>query len=182
MPSGGELGLRTGEYWAYRQGTVHPLQRALILNPGHFYEDGIRVRLVDDPGVTEVWTNRAKLPCKWADVEDYLLEHPHVPREYPAAPEPHERDSAAYRMAFAANELRSIIHDEIANALGVKKVAYTRHEAAIATGVSVTMIDAAVRRNDLAARYAGSKPLFTADELHRWVSSLPEAPWRMTYR
>lgn len=182
MPAGGELGIKAGEYWAYRQGTTHPLQRALIRRPGHFYEDGIRVRLVDDPAVTELWTNRAKLPCRWADVDEYLLSHPDVPRDYPEPPGPGDWDAGAYRMAFTANELRSIIHDELANALGVKKVAYTRQEAAIATGVSLTMIDAAVHRNDLVARYAGSKPLFTAEELHRWVSSLPEAPWRMTYR
>ena len=81
MPAGGELGIRAGEYWAYRQGTTHPLQRALVLKPGHFYEDSIRIRLIDDPTVAELWTYRAKLPGKWADVDGYLLAHPDVPRE-----------------------------------------------------------------------------------------------------
>lgn len=157
--------------------------RALILNPGFHYESGIRIRLVDDPGVVELWTSRAKLPCKWAELEVYLQEHPDVPREYPPAPEPTTQpDADARQMAFTANELRSIIHDEIVNALGVRKIAYTLKEAAIATGISTTLIRAAVKRNYLTASYIGTKPVFTAEELHRWVSSLPEAPWRVTYR
>lgn len=115
---GEELGIKTGEYWAYRPGTTHPPQRALILNPGFHYDAGIRIRLVDDSAVTELWTTRAKLPCKWAEVELYLQEHPDVPRNYPPAPEPSEQpDPSDYRMAFTANELRLIIHDEVTNAL-----------------------------------------------------------------
>lgn len=175
--------MRTGEFWAYRQGTTHPLQRALILNPGFHADAGVRVRLVDDPAITELWTARTNLPCLWASVELYLQEHPDVPRLYPPTPEPDEQpDAGAYRMAFTANELRAIIHDEIQHALGVKKIAYTMREAATATGVSATLIRAAVRRGDLTSNYAGAKPLFTPEELSRWVNSLPEAPWRITYR
>ncbi|MBN8423246.1 hypothetical protein JF531_01775 [Microbacterium esteraromaticum] len=182
MPFGGELGIRSGEIWAYRQRTTHPLQRAFILNPGHSYDASIRIRLIDNRDVAELWTARAKLPCKWAYVEDYLLKHPDVPREYPPPSEPEDRDMASYRMSFSANELRAVIHDEVSKALGVQKIAYTRTEEAIATGVSVSMIDTAVKRNELIANYAGTKPLFLADELRRWVSTLPEDPWRIIYR
>jgi excisionase family DNA binding protein len=113
-------------------------------------------------------------------VELYLQEHPDVPREYPPAPEPPEPTDIT--LAFTANELRAIIHDEVTNALGVHKIAYTLKEAAIATGVSTTMIRAAVRRNDLTANYAGTKQIFTREDLKRWVKDLPEAPWRVTYR
>lgn len=85
-------------------------------------------------------------------------------------------------MAFTANELQSIIHDEVTNALGAQKVAYTLQEAAIATGVSTTLIRAAVRRNDLVANYAGAKPLFTPEALKAWIDSLPPEPWKITYR
>lgn len=180
---GGELGIQTGEYWAFRPGATLPLQRALILNPGVRYESSIRIRLIDDPAVVELWTTRAKLPCKWNDLETYLEAHPDVPRGYPQAPEPPELpDPGAVRMAFTANELRSIIHDELALALGVQKVSYTLREAAIATGVSVSMLQAAVKTNRLVANYAGSKPLFTLNALRDWVESLPEEPWKITYR
>jgi len=183
MPMGGELGIRTGERWAYRPGTTHPLQQALILSPGQHYNADIRIRLLDDPAVTEIWTTRAKLPCKWAEVEIYLRDHPDVPRGYPPTPEPPDLpDAADQQMAFTANELRAIIHDEVVNAFGAQKIAYTMREAAIATGISTTLIRAAVRNNYLTANYAGSKPLFTPAELQRWVESLPEQPWRITYR
>lgn len=182
MPQGGELGIKTGEYWAFRRGTSHPLQRALILNPGFHYDAYIRIRLIDDPVVPEIWARRAQLPCKWAEVELYLRDHPDVPRYMPTPEPPEQPDPGAYRMAFTANELRAIIHDEIHNALGVKKIAYTMREAATATGVSPTLIRAAVRRGDLTANYAGAKPLFAPEELSRWVNALPEQPWRITYR
>lgn len=180
---GGELGIQTGEYWAFRPGTTRPLERALILNPGLHYESNIRIRLVDDPAVAELWTTRAKLPCKWSRLEVYLAEHPDVPRGYPKPPEPAEKpDPGAVRMAFTANELRRIIHDEVELAFGAQKIAYTLQEAATATGVSTTMIRAAVRRHDLLASYAGTKPLFSPDALRAWVESLPSEPWNITYR
>ncbi|MBT2484641.1 MULTISPECIES: hypothetical protein [unclassified Microbacterium] len=183
MPIGGELGIQTGEYWAFRPGTALPLQRALILNPGLHYEASIRIRLIDDPAVVELWTTRAKLPCKWVDLEEYLRSHPDVPRGYPQTPEPPAQpDPGAVRLAFTANELRSIVHDEVIHALGSRKVAYTLKEAAIATGVSVSMIQAAVKMNRLVAHYAGTKPLFTPDALRAWVDSLPDEPWKITYR
>lgn len=180
---GGELGIQTGEHWAFRAGTALPLQRALILNPGLYYEASIRIRLIDDPAVVELWTTRAKLPCKWKDLDEYLETHPDVPRGYPQTPEPPEQpDPGAVRMAFTANELRSIIHDELVNALGSQKIAYTLREAAIATGVSVTTIAAAVKMNRLVANYVGTKPLFTPEALKAWVETLPDEPWKVTYR
>lgn len=183
MPMGGELGIQTGEHWAFRAGTALPLQRALILNPGLYYEASIRIRLIDDPAVVELWTTRATLPCKWRELDDYLETHPDVPRGYPQTPAPLEQpDPGAVRIAFTANELRSIIHDEVVNALGSKKIAYTLREAAIATGVSVSTIAAAVKMNRLVANYAGTKPLFTPEALKAWVGSLPDEPWKVTYR
>lgn len=183
MAVGREHGIRTGEYWAYRPGTTRPLERVLILNPGLHYDASIRVRLVDDPTVVELWTSRAKLPCKWSELDDYLLAHPDVPRGHPEPPEPSEQpDAAAVRMAFTANELRAIVHDEVANAFGVAKVAYNMQEAATATGVSTSVIRAAVRRHDLVPNYAGRTPLFTPEELRAWVERLPERPWKITYR
>lgn len=183
MPIGREHGIRTGEYWAFRPGTTRPLERALILNPGLHYDANIRIRLVDDPAVVERWSTRAKLPCKWSDLEDYLQAHPDVPRGHPEPPEPSEQpDPGAVRMAFTANELRAIIHDEVVNAIGAQKVAYSLGEAATAAGVSTSAIRAAVKRHDLVAVYVGTKPLFTPESLRAWVDRLPEDPWKITYR
>lgn len=174
MPAGGELGIKTGEYWAYRQGTTHTLQRALILNPGTHYDSNIRIRLVDDAAVTELWTRRAKLPCKWAEVELYLLAHPDVPQSYAQTPGPPDPVDP---IAFSANELRAIIHDEVTNALRAEKISYTYQQAATALGISTTVLRGAVKRHYLIPRYVGHKALFTPDELRQWVESLPDEPW-----
>lgn len=176
MPTGGELGIKTGEYWAYRQGVTHPLQRALILNPGQHSAADVRIRLVDDHAVTELWSTRQKLVCKWSSVEIYLLDHPDVPQTYGPTPAPTPPPEGT-ALAFNANELRAIIHDEIVKALGVAKVAYTYQEAAIATGLSTTALRIAVRGYRLVPHYWGKKALFSAEELRRFVAALPEDPW-----
>lgn len=171
VPAGGELGIRKGEYWAFRPGTTRPWIRALILDPGARYESSIRIRL-DDQDVTELWTRRAKLPCRWADLDRYLIDHPEERRDRAAIPEP--RDDGA--SAINAQELRSLIHDEVAAALGVKKLAYTYAEAAVAVGYSPGVLREAVRRNELLPSFANTKPVFTEEELRRWLRSLPTEP------
>lgn len=56
------------------------------------------------------------------------------------------------------------------------KLAYNLEEAAQATGYSVTTFRTAIRRHDLLARYANSKPIILADELQDWLRSLPTEP------
>lgn len=56
------------------------------------------------------------------------------------------------------------------------KLAYNLKEAAAATGYSVDTLRIAIRRNDLVARYANSRPIILADELLDWLRSLPTEP------
>lgn len=53
------------------------------------------------------------------------------------------------------------------------KFSYSYDEAAEATGYSRRVIQDAVAKNDLLARYANSKPVIEASELERWLQSLP---------
>ncbi|WP_314503870.1 helix-turn-helix domain-containing protein [uncultured Microbacterium sp.] len=77
--------------------------------------------------------------------------------------------------------IRRVIREEVANHFAFMepaKLAYTVDEAARATGLGVAFIRAQIRNNYMAARYAGSRPiiLIPADELKRWVESLPDDP------
>lgn len=56
------------------------------------------------------------------------------------------------------------------------KLAYNLVEAAAATGYSVSTLRIAIRRFDLVASYANSKPVILADELRDWLKSLPTEP------
>lgn len=56
------------------------------------------------------------------------------------------------------------------------KLAYSLQEAAAATGYSARTLSIAIRRHDLLARYANSKPIILADELQDWLRSLPTEP------
>jgi hypothetical protein len=56
------------------------------------------------------------------------------------------------------------------------KLAYNLEEAAEATGYSVSTLRIAIRRHDLLARYANTKPIILADELQDWLRSLPTEP------
>ncbi|SEE18317.1 hypothetical protein SAMN04489740_0831 [Arthrobacter alpinus] len=56
------------------------------------------------------------------------------------------------------------------------KLAYNLEEAAEATGYSVSTLRISMRRNDLIASYANSKPVILADELRDWLKSLPTEP------
>lgn len=56
------------------------------------------------------------------------------------------------------------------------KLAYNLDEAAAATGYSTSTLRIAIRRNDLVARYANTKPVLLAEELLDWLRSLPTEP------
>lgn len=59
----------------------------------------------------------------------------------------------------------------------MSKIAYSIEEAAEATGYSTYTIRAALKNNDLVARYANTKAVILATELTAWLESLPsEAP------
>lgn len=53
------------------------------------------------------------------------------------------------------------------------KLAFSLPEAADATGYGLTTIKEAIAANDLVPRYANRKPVIPADELTRWINSLP---------
>jgi hypothetical protein len=56
------------------------------------------------------------------------------------------------------------------------KLAYSLDEAAEATGYSTSTLRIAIRRHDLLARYANTKPVILAEELLDWLKSLPTEP------
>jgi AraC-like DNA-binding protein len=56
------------------------------------------------------------------------------------------------------------------------KLAYNLEEAAEATGYSVSTLRIAIRRHDLIARYANTKPVILPEELLDWLRSLPTEP------
>ena len=59
------------------------------------------------------------------------------------------------------------------------KLSFSIEEAATATGYSTDTIRRAIRNNDLAVKYANSKPVVLASELESWLNALPsEAPTR----
>lgn len=58
------------------------------------------------------------------------------------------------------------------------KLAYTISEAAEAVSYSDDVIRLALKRGELRASYANSKPVIAAAELQRWLDSLPSEPVR----
>lgn len=54
------------------------------------------------------------------------------------------------------------------------KLAYTKAELAVATGLSIDSVSDAMKRGDLVARYFGTKPIIPVKEAQRWVDSMPE--------
>lgn len=73
------------------------------------------------------------------------------------------------------NVLRRIMREELEAILSRSpQIAYNYKQAAMAVGLSVTSLRNAVRTNDLTPSDYGSKPVFTPDELARWVSTVPE--------
>lgn len=66
--------------------------------------------------------------------------------------------------------------DEDVVSIRKTKLAYNLDEAAEATGYSASTLRIAIRRNDLVARYANTKPILLAEELLDWLRSLPTEP------
>lgn len=56
------------------------------------------------------------------------------------------------------------------------KLSFSIEEAAAATGYSTDSIRKAIRNNDLAVKYANSKPVVLASELESWLNALPSEP------
>lgn len=67
------------------------------------------------------------------------------------------------------------MNDDLAS-IDKAKLAYNLEEAAEATGYSTSTLRIAIRRNDLIARYANTKPVILAEELLDWLRSLPTEP------
>jgi hypothetical protein len=186
MPIGGELGIRKGDVWAFRERKSFPLVAAQIINQPAHYDSSITIRLVQDLPRGLINTRRYKLPCKWADVEEYLEAHPDVPRELPR-PDPnrivpdHEFDpidvAAVDLFSIGQSALRRIIREELDRSVAVPRISLNYDDAAKAVGVSRSTLKMAVARGDLTPSYQNTKPLFLISELQRWVESLPnDAP------
>lgn len=174
------LGIHAGEVWAYKHRLTGPLVPARVLKPGEHYEAPIEVIILEGPEAgTSLWTRRGRLPCKWDDREAWLKAHPGFAHELPTEePDVKEFDVPA-GMLFGMGEraLRRIVREELQAILNIPpKIAYTRREAAKAVGLSESTVSTAVQDGSLIASYYNSKPLFTPEELRRWVSSLPEYP------
>ena len=58
-------------------------------------------------------------------------------------------------------------------ALALTAVAYKLDDAAAASGIGRTNIDAAIKAGDLIAHYIGTKPVVLADDLKAWITNLP---------
>lgn len=176
-----ESAVRRGDVWAYKVTLRGPLVPARIVIPPAHYAADIRIRRLDDPAEPEVSVRRTRLPCRWADVETYLDQHPELVRDNTPLDldeaESKFRDAADELLGMGAAALRKIIRAELERTMQPPtKLAYTYAEAAVAVGLSKDTLRAAVRRNDLVAVYSGSKPLIVIEELRRWLQSLPQEP------
>jgi hypothetical protein len=178
------LGINKGETWAYRETTSTPLVPVTVMNQPEHYGASITIRIVAAPARGLFSVKRVKLPCKWERVEDYLQEHPDIPRELPApregGPSDHEHDpiGASATDLFSVGEatMRRIIREELAKVVGVPRLSLNYAQAAVATGYSVGALRNAVAKGDLFPVYANSKPVFTLTELQGWVDALPLEP------
>lgn len=55
----------------------------------------------------------------------------------------------------------------------LEKLSYSLASLAEATDLSVDSIQKAIKRDELAPSYFGSKPIILRDEARRWLASLP---------
>lgn len=177
---GGELGIRAGEIWAYKLRLTGPLVSARVVDPGRHYDATIQVIILEGPTKGQrVYTRRNRLPCKWEYREPWLEAHPDFRRELPAEVEVPDPFELPADMLFGMGEaaLRRVIREELQAILNVPpRLAYTYKEAARATGLSDTSLQSAVRDGSLVPAYFNSKPLFTPEELKRWIATFPADP------
>ena len=181
MPSGRGLAIKKGDIWAFREKERFPLVAVQIVNQPARYEHPITIRLVDAPERGLISVLRAKLPCRWDDVEAYLKTHRDVPRSFPITEPRPTPDSIHDGLADAAKDLfsmgeqtlRRIIREELVRVVGTPKLALNYQEAAAATGYSASVLRIAVRRGDLTPVYANAKPVFLVSELQEWLKALP---------
>lgn len=54
-----------------------------------------------------------------------------------------------------------------------ERLAYTVQEFAAATGLGVTTIRDAIKKNEIVPSFVGTKPLISRREGERWIESLP---------
>lgn len=185
---GGELGIKAGEHWAYREKKRWPLFQAYVIDPGTHYDAQIRILVKDGPSTDEIHhVRRVKLPCKWEYVGAYLEHHPEIPRELRDLPVKRDEEDRAPLtpelevLRVQETMLRKVVREELKSSLrsvgtAVPKLSYTFPEASEATGYSEWTLRREVRLNNLVASYANAKGVIRADELDRWLRSLPEDP------
>ncbi|MEU9806263.1 hypothetical protein [Mycobacterium sp. NPDC050853] len=58
----------------------------------------------------------------------------------------------------------------------MNKIGYNRAEAADALGISIDKLDQEYKAGRICPKYTGKKPLYSPDELKRWLESLPSEP------
>ncbi|SIN92093.1 hypothetical protein SAMN05443544_1873 [Agromyces cerinus subsp. cerinus] len=179
---GGPLGIKAGEYWAYRHRSKWPLFRAFVVDPGPHYDAMIKIMVHDGPARGSYAVRRAKLPCKWDDLPAYLETHPEIPRDLEATFPPdldrHEPNPELEVFLLQEELIRRVVRAEMERGPAyTTKLAFTVAEAAAATGYSQGTIRGEIHRNNLVASYANSKAVIRREELERWLSALPnDAP------
>lgn len=75
--------------------------------------------------------------------------------------------------------VRRVVREELVHQLSVfpgSVVSYSVPGAAAATGYSSSVIHSLVRSFEIPAHYANSKPVILAEDLQKWVQSLPGDP------
>ena len=171
-----ELGIKAGEIWAYQRGTTHPLIPVTVIDPRtHYYAP-----IVIEPRYAwgRRWRQsilRAKLPCRWDQVEEYVKLHPakRLEIERGPLPEPAPDDS---------HKPEPLNHEEVhvrARLAGVdfeRPLAYNIPAAARAVGYGASTIRNAIYSGQLHPRYANTKPVILHDDLWAWVDGLPNYP------
>lgn len=171
-----ELGIKAGEIWAFQRGTTQPLIPVTIVDPGtHYYAP-----IVIEPRYASGrrWRQtvlRAKLPCKWDQVEEYVRLHPAKRLEI-------ERGSLPEPSPDQPPGPSPLDHEEVyvlARLAGFdfeRPLAYNIPAAARAVGYSASTIRNEIKAGRLRTRYANSRPVIVYDDLWSWVDGLPNYP------
>ncbi len=170
------LGIKAGEVWAFQRGTTHPLIPVTIIDPGsHYYAP-----IVIEPRYAwgKRWRQsvaRAKLPCKWDQVDEYVRAHPAKRLEIERGPLPEPSPDVPTKPEPLIQEEVYILA-RIAGPDFDRPLAYNVAAAARAVGYSVSTIRKEINEGRLPTRYANSKPVITYDDLWAWVDALPNYP------